>query len=70
MTTSNGKSSGSWKAWKSAVAYWIKLVFITIGIFIGSAVFLFIAYKSYRALRIRSLNKQIGDVKAQLESFN
>jgi hypothetical protein len=45
-------------------------VFITIGIFIGSAVFLFIAYKSYRALRIRSLNKQIGDVKAQLESFN
>jgi len=70
MTTSNGKSSGSWKAWKSSVAYWVKLVFIVIGIFLGSAIFLFVAYKSIRALRIRSLNNQIGQIKAQLESFN
>jgi hypothetical protein len=69
MTTS-GKSSGSWKAWKGAVAWWIKTVLITIGIFIGSAVFLFIAYKSIHALRIRSLNNQIGNIKAQLESFS
>ena len=70
MTTSNGKSSGSWKAWKSNVAWWIKTIFIGIGIAVATLLGLFIAYKSIHALRISSLNKAIGEAKAKLESFS
>ena len=67
---SSGKSSGSWKAWKSSIAWWVKSILITIGLFVGSAVLLFVLYKTIQALRIHSLNKQIGEVKAQLEAFS
>ena len=70
MATSNGKSSGSWKAWKSSVAYWIKVILIGIAVAVGSLLGLFIAYKSYHAIRIAGLNKAIGSAKAELATFN
>jgi len=66
MTTSNGKSSGSWKAWKSNVAWWVKTIFIYIGIALGTVIGLFVAYKSVHALRISSLNKAIAVAEANI----
>lgn len=64
---SNGKSSGSWKSWKSNIAWWIKAVFIVIGIFIGALLGLFITYKTIHSLRVNSLNKEIATLQAQLD---
>jgi len=70
MTISNGKSSGSWKAWKSCVAWWVKTIFIFIGIALGTLIGIFVTYKSIRALRISSLNKAIAQAEAELKSFS
>lgn len=70
MTVSHGKSSGSWKAWKSSVAFWVKRILIGIAVAVASLLGLFITYKSYHALRVAGLNKEIGAVKAELASFN
>jgi len=70
MANSNGKSSGSWKAWKTKVAHWIKLVLIGIAVAVASLLGLFIAYKSIHAIRIAGLNKSIGAAKAELATFS
>jgi hypothetical protein len=70
MTTSNGKSSGSWKAWKSCVAWWVKSILIAIGIALASLLGLFVTYKSIHALRISSLMKQIGEYKGKIDALS
>ena len=70
MTISNGKSSGSWKAWKSCVAWWVKTILIYIGIALGTLIGIFVTYKSIRALRISSLNKAIAQAEVELKSFS
>ena len=70
MTTSNGKSSGSWKAWKSCVAWWIKSILIGIGIALATLIGLFVTYKSIHALRISSLQKEIAIAEDELKSFS
>jgi len=70
MTTSNGKSSGSWKAWKSCVAWWIKSILIGIGIALATLIGLFVTYKSIHALRISSLQKAIAIAEDELKSFS
>ena len=46
MKVSHGKSSGSWKAWKSSVAFWVKRILIGIAVAVASLLGLFITYKS------------------------
>ena len=70
MTTSNGKSSGSWKAWKSCVAWWIKSILIGSGIALATLIGLFVTYKSIHALRISSLQKAIAIAEDELKSFS
>jgi hypothetical protein len=70
MAVSNGKSSGSWKAWKSCVAWWIKAILIGIALGLGVMIGLFVAYKAIHAARVSSLNAEIGKAKAQLEALS
>jgi hypothetical protein len=69
MAVSNGKSSGSWKAWKTSIAWWAKAILIYIGIAIGLLISLFVVYKGVHAARIASLNSAIGKAKAELEAL-
>jgi hypothetical protein len=63
-----GKCSGSWKRFKGAVAWWFKKVMIVIGIFIASALTLFIIYKVYMYQRRKSLLVGIAKMEAELEA--
>jgi hypothetical protein len=69
MAVSNGKSSGSWKAWKSNIAWWVKAILIYIGIGLGALISMFVVYKGIHAARISSLNAAIGKAKAELEAL-
>ena len=66
LADSDGKYSGSWKRYKGAVAYWIKLIVKIILVFIVGAVSIFLAYKFYLFSRRRALMVGIAKLEAQL----
>jgi hypothetical protein len=63
-----GKCSGSWKRFKDAVAWWFKKILLWIGIFIATAVTLFLIYKFYMYQRRKSLMVGIAKLEAELEA--
>lgn len=66
--TNNGDYSGSWKQFKGAVGYWLRLIAIIIGAFIGSAITIFVTVKLVIYLRRRDLMNKIARLEGELES--
>ena len=66
--TQNGEYSGSWKQFKGAVGYWLRLIAIIIGAFLGSALLIFVSVKLGIYLRRRDLMNKIAVLEGQLES--
>jgi hypothetical protein len=66
--TKNGDYSGSWKQFKGAVGYWLRLIAIIIGAFIGTAVLIFVIVKLTIYLRRRDLMNKIAQLEGELES--
>jgi hypothetical protein len=66
--TKDGDYSGSWKQFKGAVGYWLRLIAIIIGAFLGSAILIFVAVKLGIYLRRRDLLNKIAVLEGELES--
>jgi len=66
--TKDGKYSGSWKRFKGAVGYCLRLIAIIIGIFLGGAILIFVSVKLYIYFRRNALLKKIGELEGQLDS--
>jgi len=66
--TKNGDYSGSWKQFKGAVGYWLRLIAIIIGAIIGTAVLIFVIVKLTIYLRRRDLMNKIAQLEGELES--
>jgi hypothetical protein len=66
--TKDGEYSGSWKQFKGAVGYWLRLISIIIGAFLGTAILIFVAVKLGIYLRRRDLMNKIANLEGQLET--